>query len=199
MLLKKGKSPQLPLENLENMLPLIIRSFGEHRKKFLENIPLIKKIQEKEHTYEFSVILDYIKVFGKERYLFILNNPRTYQTFLDIDDHKGILQPVVCNGIKHNFFEARVEAFSDFHHHNDTFEIRLEREPHNKYDSNAIKVLAGSRTEKHIGYIPANLAEKIAPLLDKGYSSVVFSDLEDYIDDDPSCPIKFNLSILKHK
>lgn len=41
------------------------------------------------------------------------------------------------------------------------------REPGNKYDSNAIRILTVDKVM--IGHVPAFLAEKIAPLLDRGY------------------------------
>ena len=42
------------------------------------------------------------------------------------------------------------------------------REPDNKYDSNAIRILTVDKVM--IGHVPAFLAEKVAPLLDRGYS-----------------------------
>ncbi len=184
---------------MENMLLIILRSFGEKRKAFLNNIPLLKKIKKANDTYEISVILDYITYFGEERYLSILNNPKTYKVNLKIEDFRSMLQPVVCDGIKHHFFEARVNAFSDYWHRNDTFEMKLEREPDNRYDKNAIKVLAGSTEEYHIGYVPRDKAEIIAPMLDRGFKSVIISDIEDYVDDDCSYPIKIDISVLKYK
>ena len=47
--------------------------------------------------------------------------------------------------------------------------IDLVREPDNKYDANAIQVLAeGNDGPKHVGYVPRHLAAKLAPLLDAG-------------------------------
>lgn len=42
-------------------------------------------------------------------------------------------------------------------------EITFEREKDNKYDENAIKVLGNG---EHIGYIPATLAQMLAPKMD---------------------------------
>ena len=65
-------------------------------------------------------------------------------------------------------FEACVTAirkygfqYNELKHRNATF--ILEREPTNKFDKNAIKVLMN---DKQIGYIKATDAVKIAPLLD---------------------------------
>ncbi|KIJ19024.1 hypothetical protein PAXINDRAFT_97103, partial [Paxillus involutus ATCC 200175] len=44
-------------------------------------------------------------------------------------------------------------------------EVRLIREPHNKYDRNAIQVKNIGGTQ--VGHIPRNIASKLAPLLDK--------------------------------
>lgn len=50
---------------------------------------------------------------------------------------------------------------------------RLEREPNNEYDKNAIKVNVyfGSIEDTipvQLGYLPADLAKKVAPIMDKG-------------------------------
>lgn len=48
----------------------------------------------------------------------------------------------------------------------------LEREPENEHDANAIKVNVG---DQHIGYIPREVAEQFAPLMDKeGYTARAF-------------------------
>ncbi|KAF9222676.1 hypothetical protein BS17DRAFT_708165 [Gyrodon lividus] len=44
-------------------------------------------------------------------------------------------------------------------------EVRLIREPHNKYDRNAIQVMNIGGTQ--VGHIPRNIASKLAPLLDQ--------------------------------
>lgn len=46
-------------------------------------------------------------------------------------------------------------------------ELKLELEPENKFDSNAIKVLNSNNI--HIGYIPRYYCESVINLLDKGY------------------------------
>jgi len=47
--------------------------------------------------------------------------------------------------------------------------IDLVREPDNKYDANAIQVLAeGNDGYKHVGYVSRDLAARLAPLLDAG-------------------------------
>lgn len=43
--------------------------------------------------------------------------------------------------------------------------LRLEREPHNRFDRNAVAVLA---SKSMCGYLPAGLAKTIAPLMDSG-------------------------------
>lgn len=47
--------------------------------------------------------------------------------------------------------------------------IALIREPQNKHDANAIKVIAISLPERHtkmLGYVPKDLAAQLAPLMD---------------------------------
>ena len=51
--------------------------------------------------------------------------------------------------------------------------MSLEREPENKHDKNAIKVMVGNI---HLGYVPKKLARKMAKLLDNGYNYI--SELE---------------------
>ena len=47
----------------------------------------------------------------------------------------------------------------------------LQREPDNQYDSNAITVQVRSGGNiRDIGYVPAKIAEEMAPLLDEGKS-----------------------------
>lgn len=61
------------------------------------------------------------------------------------------------------------------------FPLRLEREPDNPYDSNAIRVLAetGSATLgdgdewEFVGFVQKDIAEELAPLLDLGYEASV--------------------------
>lgn len=47
--------------------------------------------------------------------------------------------------------------------------VRLEREPNNKYDENAVMVIADQSPYKdiHLGYIPRLVAEVVAPYMDK--------------------------------
>jgi hypothetical protein len=58
--------------------------------------------------------------------------------------------------------------------------VTLEREPHNKHDANAIKVLIPTATHAaHVGYIPQGQAGWIAALLDNGYditATLVFAN-----------------------
>ncbi|OAX42534.1 hypothetical protein K503DRAFT_847742 [Rhizopogon vinicolor AM-OR11-026] len=49
-------------------------------------------------------------------------------------------------------------------------EVRILREPHNKYDRNAIKVMNIGGTQ--VGHIPRQTAAKLAPLLDRGAISL---------------------------
>lgn len=52
-------------------------------------------------------------------------------------------------------------------------EVRLEREPDNQYDCNAIKVWVAG---EFVGHIPALIAKSIAPEMDKGISWVADID-----------------------
>lgn len=45
--------------------------------------------------------------------------------------------------------------------------ITLWREPGNKHDPNAIKILANTGKRFQIGYVPRKLAETLAPIMDK--------------------------------
>lgn len=47
----------------------------------------------------------------------------------------------------------------------DGSKLNFAREPNNPYDTNAIKVICDYQ---HIGYIKAELAEEIAPIMDSG-------------------------------
>lgn len=50
--------------------------------------------------------------------------------------------------------------------------LHLERDPHNEYDANAIKVIASDTEEDHfVGFVAKEVAEEIAPLLDQGYET----------------------------
>ena len=45
----------------------------------------------------------------------------------------------------------------------------LQRKPDNRYDANAIRVLVATPTQgQHVGYVPRDLAAKLAPRLDAG-------------------------------
>ncbi len=53
----------------------------------------------------------------------------------------------------------------------DDIAVGLRREPENKYDGNAVQVLAMVRSLRIyavIGYVPRVIAERIAPLMDQG-------------------------------
>lgn len=56
----------------------------------------------------------------------------------------------------------------------DSLELTLEREPDNPYDENAIKVYCEG---EHIGYIKAELAKKLADLVDDGVVSGVVCEI----------------------
>jgi hypothetical protein len=53
--------------------------------------------------------------------------------------------------------------------------LELRRDPDNPYDANAIAVLAGG---EQVGWVPRELAEEIAPALDRGepYSAIVLRE-----------------------
>jgi len=57
--------------------------------------------------------------------------------------------------------------------------IRLEREPENAYDENAVAVYLPSRLYegKQLGYLPREVAEVLAPKLDAGVLAVVSAKL----------------------
>lgn len=74
--------------------------------------------------------------------------------------------------------------------------VILKREPHNPYDANAVKVYVFG-LEDYIGYIPKEIAGRLAPILDRGsrYESYVLSkrgDIEQpkIIISLTTCPIK---------
>jgi hypothetical protein len=62
---------------------------------------------------------------------------------------------------RHQMELDRVRGYNSF--------FILRREPENKYDKNAIKVLAYGKLD--LGYIPRYTAELLAPLLDSGKAS----------------------------
>lgn len=61
-------------------------------------------------------------------------------------------------------------------------QVTITREPENKHDGNAIAVnLTTWRKGMHIGYLPKDVAEKLAPLLDFGevaISTVWLTDVD---------------------
>lgn len=59
--------------------------------------------------------------------------------------------------------------------------VTLNKEPHNKYDKNAIKVVANSGL---IGYVPAEETEKVHQLLEREHKVFIedISDIDGYID-----------------
>lgn len=61
-----------------------------------------------------------------------------------------------------------------------TIECRLEREPNNRYDENAIKVIIASEPFKgfHIGYLQRPVAVTLAPLMDAGDIHIVAAVLD---------------------
>lgn len=69
-------------------------------------------------------------------------------------------------------FEGRQEALAELHKAQQagaSITTYLVREPDNKYDANAIKVLLECGDgPKHVGYVPRHLAAELAPLLDAG-------------------------------
>ena len=52
------------------------------------------------------------------------------------------------------------------------FKVRIEREPENDHDSNALKVVVADKTmqqdEMHIGYLSRLVASEWSPVIDKG-------------------------------
>lgn len=68
-------------------------------------------------------------------------------------------------------FGNRQKYLAYLKHQKKTFRTTLVREPTNKHDPNAIQVMAktdGKPTRMPLGYVPRELAEKLAPMMDKG-------------------------------
>jgi hypothetical protein len=63
--------------------------------------------------------------------------------------------------------------------------VEFEREPFNAMDKNAIKVILGAwKPGFHIGYVPRDIAAKLAPKLDDGSMKVQLASLESVDDED---------------
>lgn len=67
-------------------------------------------------------------------------------------------------------FEGRQEVLARLHKAPGPIAARLERDPSNHYDPNAIKVFMGAQgsTWQHVGFAPRELAAKLAPRMDAG-------------------------------
>lgn len=79
--------------------------------------------------------------------------------------------PIEFNAAGVTFYN-RQKALAYLTRHNDA-RITLWREYGNRYDANAIKILATTDKRMEIGYVPKQLAAKLAPVMDaRGFVEV---------------------------
>ena len=76
-------------------------------------------------------------------------------------------------GVSYNNRKAVLTLVKDAMANKTEIHTRLEREPNNEYDKNAVKVnvyfgAIEDTTPVQLGYLPADLAKKVAPIMDKG-------------------------------
>ena len=60
---------------------------------------------------------------------------------------------------------SRQDALAEIEHQGGALPITLKRKPKNRFDPNAIAVF---HEDKQIGYVPRQLAEELAPIIDAG-------------------------------
>lgn len=70
------------------------------------------------------------------------------------------------------FMPGRVKAGKEAYRNQ---KIILQKEPDNKHDSNAIKVMS---SEGMLGYVPANMTKEIAPILERKHVAII-SEIEE--------------------
>ena len=73
---------------------------------------------------------------------------------------------VVGVTFKNDDGSSRADKIIEMSQHMDTVVIQLEREPQNRFDPNAIKVIADG---KQIGYIGKDFASILAPMIDNEF------------------------------
>lgn len=97
---------------------------------------------------------------------------------------------VVGVTFKNDDGSSRGDKIIEMSQHKDKVVIQLEREPQNKHDSNAIKVLADG---KQIGYIGKDYSSILAPMIDNEFRqfSAKLKDCGEY-KDRPYCEITIN-------
>jgi len=71
-------------------------------------------------------------------------------------------------------------------------QVTLKKEPHNKYDPNAIKVVSPSGL---IGYVPRDETDEVKSIIDKSHKAFIFriTDIDGFIDSD--VVIYYNLNL----
>ena len=94
---------------------------------------------------------------------------------------------MVVVGLRHRVTPQTLLTMQERLKH-EIMDVRIEREPHNPADENAIKVIIrrGKFKGMHIGYIPRNVAFIMAPAIDSGnieissaQGSIVEIDVQD--------------------
>lgn len=97
---------------------------------------------------------------------------------------------VVGVTFKNDDGSSREDKIIEISQHKDTVIIQLEREPQNKYDPNAIKVLADG---KQIGYIGKDYSSILTPMMDNEFRqfSARLKDCGEY-KGRPYCEITIN-------
>ena len=97
---------------------------------------------------------------------------------------------VVGVTFKNDDGSSRADKIIEMSQYKDMVVIQLEREPGNKYDSNAIKVMADG---KQIGYIGKDYSGILAPMMDNEFRqfSAKLKDCGEY-KNRPYCEITIN-------
>lgn len=97
---------------------------------------------------------------------------------------------VVGVTFKNDDGSSRADKILEMSQHKDTVVIRLEREPMNRFDPNAIKVVADG---KQIGYIGRDYSGILAPMMDNEFRqfSAKLKDCGEY-KNRPYCEITIN-------
>ena len=97
---------------------------------------------------------------------------------------------VVGVTFKNDDGSSRADKIIEMSQYKDKVAITLEREPNNKYDPNAIKVMADG---KQIGYIGKDYSSLLAPMIDNEFRkfSATLKDCGEY-KNRPYCEITIN-------
>jgi hypothetical protein len=78
----------------------------------------------------------------------------------------------ICFPVAGIFMPGRVKAGKEAYRNQ---RIILQKEPDNKHDSNAIKVMS---SEGMLGYVPANMTKEIGPILERKHVAII-SEIEE--------------------